>query len=45
MSISAITHRLAQHRRRARDEREIASAISHAPTPASRQELLTLLGR
>ncbi len=45
MSITAITHKLAEQRRRARDERQLARVLEHAPTPASRQELLTLLGR
>ena len=45
MSIRAITHRLSEHHRQAKQERDLSRAISQAPTQAARQELLAMLGR
>ena len=45
MRITRLKNRLAQHHRTARQQRELYRAIDAAPTPASRQELLALLGR
>ena len=45
MSIRQITSRLAQQHRANKQERDIARAIMNAPTLATRQELLALVGR
>lgn len=42
MSITALKGRIIQHHRTAKQERLLQSAIAHAPTEASRQELLGL---
>ena len=45
MSIRTITSRLAQQHRANKQERDLARAIMNAPTQATRQELLALVGR
>ena len=45
MSISQITHRIAQSMHERHDARELQRAIDSAPTPASRQELEILARR
>ena len=45
MSIRQITNRLAQQHRVNKQERDLARAIMNAPTVATRQELLSLVGR
>ena len=42
MTFSVLRDKLAQHHRAAKQERDLYRAISHAPTQASRQELLGL---
>lgn len=42
MTLSVLRDRLAQHHRDAKAQRDLYRAISHAPTEASRQELLGL---
>lgn len=45
MSISQITHKMAEHRQHAKEQRQLDRAIAHAPTPASRHELEMLYRR
>ncbi len=45
MSIREITSRMTQQHRANKQERDLARAIMSAPTLATRQELLTLVGR
>ena len=45
MRIKQFTHRLAEHRVLARQERAFARALSSANTAAARQELLVLRAR
>ena len=45
MSIRQITQRLAQQHRANKQERDLNRAIMSAPTLATRQELLSLVGR
>lgn len=42
MTFSVLRDKLAQHHRAAKQERDLYRAIAHAPTEASRQELLGL---
>lgn len=45
MSISVLKHKLAEHHRLARRQRDLYKAIDSAPTQASRQELIGLYVR
>jgi hypothetical protein len=45
MSLTGLKSKLAQHHREARQHRALERAIANAPTPASRQELQSLLLR
>lgn len=45
MSISQITHRIAQNLHERHDARELQRAIANAPTPAARQEIELLTRR
>lgn len=42
MSITALKGKLSEHHRAAKMQRDLNRAIYNAPTPASRQELLSL---
>lgn len=42
MRFKQITHRMAEHRQLARQERDFARALDGATTPSARQELLLL---
>lgn len=45
MSLRTITRRLSESHRRNAQQRALVRAISSAPTPASRAELMALLSR
>lgn len=42
MTFTVLRDKLAQHHRAAKQERDLYRAVSHAPTEASRQEILGL---